>query len=52
MKIRPASELRQKAGSIFAELEEQYRPCEALYIISEIAKMQSLTMLQREQEAI
>lgn len=50
MQVRPASELRQKASAIFEELDKDYRPCEALYIISELTKMQSLAMLQREQE--
>lgn len=50
MKVKPASELRQKAQSIFDDLDEHYRPCEALYILSELTKRQSLAMLQREQD--
>lgn len=52
MQVKSASELRQQASTIFQVLEEQYRPGEALYIVSELTKMQSLAMLQREQEAI
>jgi hypothetical protein len=33
-------------------LERDFRPCEVVYILSELAKLQSLAMLQREQEAI
>jgi hypothetical protein len=50
MQVRPASELRQKASALFEELDKNYRPCEALYILSEMMKMQSLAMLQRERE--
>ena len=49
MKPKSRSELEQKALSIFQDLEKSYRPCEAVYIISELTKTMSLVMLQNEQ---
>jgi hypothetical protein len=51
MKPKSGTELQQKASFIFQDLEKNYRPCEALYILSELAKTLSLVMLQREREA-
>ncbi len=49
MNVRPRGELEKKASFIFQDLERNYRPCEALYILSELTKTMSLVMLQREQ---
>jgi hypothetical protein len=50
MKVKSRSELEQKASFIFQDLEQNFRPCETLYILSELAKTLSLVMLQKEQE--
>jgi hypothetical protein len=50
MKIKPKSELQQAASNIFHDLETNYRPCETIYIISELMKTMSLVMLQSELE--
>ena len=50
MKLKSKTDLQQKASFIFQDLEKEYRPCEALYILSELTKTMSLVMLQREQE--
>jgi len=50
VKPKSRSELEQKASFIFQDLEKTYRPCEMLYIMSELTKTMSLVMLQREQE--
>jgi hypothetical protein len=52
MKVKSKSGLEAEASDIFDELSENYRPCEVVYILSELARRQSLAMLQREQEAI
>ena len=49
MAAKSRSELQQKASFIFQDLEKDYRPCETIYIISELTKTMSLVMLQREQ---
>ena len=50
MKPKCRSVLQQEASNIFQNLETKYRPCEMLYIVSELTKTMSLAMLQREQE--
>ena len=50
MSVKSKTELQQKASFIFQDLEKQYRPCEAIYIISELMKTMSLVMLQSELE--
>jgi hypothetical protein len=49
MIVKPRSVLQQEASSIFQNLEAKYQPCEMLYIVSELTKTMSLTMLKREQ---
>jgi len=49
MKVKPREELEQAAKTIWLNLEQEYQTCEAVYIISELAKRASLAMLQREQ---
>jgi hypothetical protein len=51
MKVKSRCELEQTASNIFQELEKTYRPCEMVYIMSELTKTMSLAMLQREQES-
>ena len=51
MNVKSRNELQQKASFIFQDLERDYRLCETLFIISELAKTLSLVMLQKEQEA-
>lgn len=48
MKVKSAKKLQEKAGSIFRDLDESYKPCEALYIVGQIVQMMSLAMLQRD----
>ena len=50
MKPKGRSVLQQEASNIFQDLETKFRPCEMLYIVSELTKTMSLAMLQREQE--
>ena len=50
MSLKSKNALQQKASFIFQDLERDYRPCEALYILSELTKTMSLVLLQREQE--
>jgi hypothetical protein len=50
MKVKSRNELQQKASFIFQDLERNYRPCETLFILSELAKILSLVMLQKEQD--
>lgn len=50
MKPKSRSELEQAAKTIWLNLEQEYQPCEAVYIISELTKRASLAMLQRERE--
>ena len=49
MKVKSRSQLQQAAANIFQDLEKNYRPCEIVYIISELLKTMSLVMLQREE---
>ena len=35
----------------FQDLEKEYKPCETAQIISELAKILSFVMLQKEKEA-
>ena len=49
MKPKSRSELEKAAKAIWQNLEREYQPCEAVYIISELTKRASLAMLQREQ---
>jgi len=49
MKVKSRAVLQQKASFIFQDLEKNFRPCETVYIISELTKTMSLVMLQREQ---
>ena len=49
-KIKSKTELQNEATFIFQRLEKDFKPCEALYILSELAKTLSLVMLQREQK--
>ncbi len=48
MKSKSRSELEQAAKTIWQDLEQEYQPCEAVYVISELTKRASLAMLQRE----
>jgi hypothetical protein len=50
MKIKSKQALQQKANFLFQDLEKEYKPCEALYVLSEVAKILSLVMLQKEQK--
>ncbi len=50
MKVKSRRELEQKASFIFQDLEKNYRPCETVYILSELAKTVSFVMLQKEAE--
>lgn len=52
MKVKSKSELEGTAALIFETLEQECKPCEVVYILAELAKLQSLAMLQREQGAI
>jgi hypothetical protein len=52
MKVKSKSELEAEASQIFYDLAGDYRPCEIVYILAELTKLQSLAMLQREQEVI
>jgi hypothetical protein len=49
MQVKSRTNLEAKAASIFNDLEAGFLPCEIVYILSELAKLQSLAMLQREQ---
>ncbi len=48
MKPKSRNELDKAAKIIWQDLELDYQPCEAVYIISELTKRASLAMLQRE----
>jgi len=48
MNVKSRNELEQAAKTIWQALEQDYQPCEAVYIISELTKRASLAMLQRE----
>jgi hypothetical protein len=50
--VKSRSELEGTATLMFESLKDDFKPCEIVYIISELTKRQSLAMLQREQEAI
>ena len=50
MEAKSKSRLEKEAKEIWEMFEADYQPCEAVYIISELTKMASLSMLQREQE--
>lgn len=50
MKLKSKDALEKKASYIFQDLEKNYRPCETLYILSELTKTMSLIILQREKE--
>jgi len=50
MKVKSRSELEGTAALIFETLERDFKPCEVVYILSELTRRQSLAMLQREQE--
>jgi hypothetical protein len=50
MRVKSRTELEQKASFIVQDLERNYRPCETLCILSEVAKILSLVMLLTEQE--
>jgi hypothetical protein len=52
MTVKSRSTLEAHAASIFADLEGYYRPCEVVYILAELTKLQSLAMLKKEQEAV
>jgi len=52
MKVKSKNELEQKASFIFQDLEQNYRPCETLYILSELTKTMSLVILQGEREGV
>ena len=49
MKPKSRNELERAAKTIWQNLEQDYQPCEAVYIISDLTKRASLAMLQREQ---
>ena len=49
MKVKSRSQLQQAATNIFQDLEKNYQSCEIVYIISELLKIMSLIMLQREE---
>lgn len=48
LKIKPRQELEAEARNIFNDLEEGYKPCEALFIVSKLTEMMSLAMLSRD----
>jgi len=50
MKVKSKNQLEEKASFIFQDLEMNFRPCEALYILSEIQKIMSLMLLRQEQD--
>jgi hypothetical protein len=50
MKTKSKTELEQRASFIWQDLEKDLKPCEALYVLSEVAKILSLVMLQKEQK--
>lgn len=50
MKVKSRGQLQQAASNVFQDLEKNYRPCEVVYIISELLKIMSLAMLQQQEE--
>jgi hypothetical protein len=50
VKPKSAKQLVQEASNIFQHLEKKYRPCETVFILSEVLKILSLVMLQQEVE--
>ena len=50
MKTKSKTELQNEATFTFQRWEALYRPCEVVYILSELAKTLSLVMLRRDQE--
>jgi hypothetical protein len=51
MKVKSRGQLQQVANNIFQDLERSYRPCEVVYIISELLKILSLVMLRQQEES-
>jgi len=52
MAVKSRRALEAHAASIFADLEGHFLPCEVVYILAELTKLQSLAMLKKEQEAV
>lgn len=50
--VKSRSELEGTAALIFETLERDFKPCEVVYILSELTRRQSLAMLQREREEL
>ena len=50
MKTKGKTELQNEAMFTFQRWEAFYKPCEVVYILSELMKTLSLTMLQKEQK--
>jgi hypothetical protein len=50
MNIKSRSELEGTALLLFNELGHGFRPCEVVYILSELTKLQSLAMLRGERD--
>ena len=50
MKIKSKQALQQKANFLFQDLEKDHKPCEVIYIVSEMMKTLSLVMLQNMAE--
>jgi len=48
MKPKSKSKLESDAKEIWAMFQADYQSCEAVYVISELTKLASLAMLQRE----
>lgn len=49
--VKSRAQLEAQAASIFDTLEQDFKPCEVVYILAELTKRQSLAMLKKEQEA-
>jgi|EPASupsiteSAE347_1022098.scaffolds.fasta_scaffold00433_50 hypothetical protein len=50
MKVKSKTELEGTAALLFATIEHGFRPCEIVYIISELTRLQSLAMLRKERD--
>ena len=50
MKVKSRSKHESDAEELWEMLQADYQPCEAVYVISELTKLASLAMLQRDKE--
>ena len=50
MKVKSRSKLESDAKELWVMLQADYQPCEVVYVISELTRRASLSMLQRESE--